>query len=122
MADIGRGGGEQILDRELVSAKLGDDPAPVEDDSAVANLGDLLEVGRHDHDRRAGLESDVEEAVDLGLGTDVDAGGRILEDIDLGGEVQPAPDHDLLLVAAGEKLDRQAGIVGPEADLAAELE
>ena len=53
------------------------------------------------------LERDVEQPIDFRLGADVDAGGRILEDVDLRVEVQPAPDHHLLLVAARQELDRQ---------------
>ena len=66
----------------------------------MADLRDLLEIGRDDDDRRARLQRDVEQPVDFRLGADVDAGGRVLEDVDLRVEVQPAPDHDLLLVAA----------------------
>ena len=98
-------------------AELGHDPAAVEDQRAVADLRDLLEVGRDDDDRGAGGQRHVEQAVDLRLRADVDAGGRILEDVDLAGEMQPAADHDLLLVAAGEQLDRHARIVRPQADL-----
>jgi len=36
----------------------------------------FLEVGRDDDDAEAGVEGMVEQAVDLGLGADVDAGGR----------------------------------------------
>ena len=98
--DAGGGRGEQIFDRQVGGGEFGDDAAAVEHQRAVADLGDLLEIGRHDHDRGARLESHVEQPVDLGLGADIDAGGRILEDVDLRAEVQPAPDHDLLLVAA----------------------
>ena len=64
------------------------------------------------------LERDVEETIDFRLGADVDAGGRILEDVDLRVEVQPAPDHHLLLVAARQELDRQRRIVRPQSDAA----
>ena len=48
-----RGGREQVLDREIGGGELGDHAAAVEDQRAVADLGDLLEVGRDDDDRRA---------------------------------------------------------------------
>ena len=44
----------------------------------------------------------VEQLVDLGLGGDVDAAGRLVDDQDLGLEREPARQHDLLLVAARE--------------------
>ena len=54
------------------------------------------------------LQRDVEQLVDLRLGADVDAGGRILEHVDLRFEMEPAPDHDLLLIAAGQQFDGEA--------------
>ena len=45
-----------------------------------------------------------EQPVDLRLGADIDADGRLVEDEQLGAVVQPFADDDLLLVAA-----RQAG-------------
>ena len=52
-ADAGRSRGKQVLDRQVGGAELGDDPAAVEDQRAVADLGDLLEIGRDDDDRGA---------------------------------------------------------------------
>ncbi len=49
----------------------------------------------------------IEQAVDLRLGADVDAGGRILGDQQPAADAEPAPDDDLLLVAARKRLDRQ---------------
>src|SRR4051812_17481297 len=66
MADARRGGAEQILDRQVRSAELGHHAPAIEDDGAVADLGDLLEIGRYDDDGGAGAERYVEEAVDLG--------------------------------------------------------
>ena len=93
--------------------KFGHDPAAVEDEGPVANLRDLLEISRDNQDRRAGLEGDVEQFVDLDPRPDVDAGGRVTEDVDLAADVEPTPDDDLLLIAAGEKFDWQVGIVRP---------
>ena len=57
-----------------------DDPAAAEDQGAVADRRDLLEVGRDQRGPRApACERRGEQAVDLGLGADVDAGRRILE-------------------------------------------
>ena len=62
----------------------------------------------------------VEQPVDFRLGADVDAGRRILGDQHLAADRQPAADDDLLLVAAGQRLDGQIGSVGPEADARAD--
>ena len=87
----------------------------------MADLRHLLEIRRDDDDRRPGLERDVEQTVDFGLGPDVDARGRVLEHVDLRVKVQPAPDHDLLLIAARQELDRQRRIVRPQPELGAAL-
>ena len=46
----------------------------------MADRGDLLEVGRDQQHGQAARERGGEQAIDLGLGADVDAGGRVLED------------------------------------------
>ena len=51
-------------------------------------------------------------AVDLGLGADVDAAGRLVEDEHPGAHRQPLAEHDLLLVAAGEVDDLLDGCSG----------
>ena len=43
------------------------------------------------------------QAIDFGLGADVDAARRLVEDDDLGLHGQPLGEHDLLLVAARER-------------------
>ena len=52
------------------------------------------------------------EPVDLGLGADVDAAGRLVEQQDAAVAQQPAGQHDLLLVAAGQLGDQPLGVVG----------
>ena len=47
----------------------------------------------------------VDDGVDLVLGADVDAAGRLVEDQHVGIGEQPLRQHDLLLVAAGELAD-----------------
>src|ERR1700733_1388429 len=93
--------------------------AAIEDHRAVADLRHLLEIRRYDDDRRSSLKRDVEQTIDFGLGPDVDAGGRVLEDVDFRVKVQPAPDDHLLLVAARQELDWQRRIVRPQSDLGA---
>ena len=59
-----------------------------------------------------GLE---EQAVDLGLRADVDPAGRLVEHQHARCRREPLAEHDLLLVAAGERRDRDPG--GMRADL-----
>ena len=49
-----------------------------------------------------------DDAVDLGLGLDVDALGRLVQDQEARVGREPLRQHDLLLVAAGQRLDRLA--------------
>src|ERR1700722_165708 len=98
--DIGGGSREQIFDGEVRRGEFGDDLAAVEHQSPVTDLGPLLEIRRYDHDRSARLKSDIEQSIDLCFGADIDAGRRILEDIDLRRQMQPASDDHLLLVTA----------------------
>jgi hypothetical protein len=48
----------------------------------------------------------VDELIDLLLGADIDAAGRLIQDQHLGPGQQPLGDGHLLLVAAGEELDQ----------------
>ena len=45
----------------------------------------------------------IEQIVHLDLGADVDAARRLVDDEDLRPQRQPAREHDLLLIAAGEE-------------------
>ena len=54
----------------------------------------------------AGVGERAHQLVDLALGADVDAARRLVEDHHLGLHRQPLGEHDLLLVAAGERADR----------------
>ena len=82
----------------------------------MADRRDLLEIGRDQHDGLAAGELGGEQPVDLGLGADIDAGRRVLEDQHLGRDVHPARDDDLLLIAAGEAFDELVRRVRHEAD------
>jgi hypothetical protein len=46
--------------------------------------------------------SSAHQTIDLRLGADVDADGRLVEDEKLGAVIEPFADHDLLLIAARE--------------------
>ena len=60
----------------------------------------------------------VDEGVDLGLGADVDAARRLVEDQDRAARRQPLRQHDLLLVAAGERRRRRVEAAAPSASAA----
>src|SRR5262245_32638020 len=82
----------------------------------MAHLGHLFEIRGDDEDGGASFERDVEEPIDLGLGADIDTGGRIFEDVHAPLEMQPSADDDLLLVSARQPVDWQRRIVGPQRD------
>jgi hypothetical protein len=54
----------------------------------------------------------VDEPVDLDLCLDVDAAGGLVQQQDAALPQQPAGQHDLLLVAAGQLADQPVGVVG----------
>src|SRR5258708_32286941 len=55
--------------------------------------------------------------MDLGLGADVDAAGRLVEEKYPGARMQPAGDDHLLLIAAGKVADAHVGALRPDAEL-----
>ncbi len=65
----------------MLARELRHDLTAVEDERPMADVGDFLEIGGDDDDRDAGREGDVEQLINVGLGADVDACGRILEDV-----------------------------------------
>ena len=85
-------------------ARARDEPAAAEHVQRVGQFVDLGQIGRDQDDAGALLQQRAEQPVDFGLGADVDADGRLVEDEQLGAVVEPFADDDLLLVAA-----RQAG-------------
>ena len=54
--------------------------------------------------------------VDVGLGADVDAGGRLVEQQHPAGAAQRPGEQHLLLIAAGERVDRRLGAVGADGE------
>src|SRR3989304_1025310 len=74
----------------------------------------LLEVGGVQQARRPRLRQLAEQHVDLLLGADVDAAGRVEAQQRLDAPGDPARDGDLLLVAAGEPAHLSPG---PRIDL-----
>ena len=71
---FGRGGGcDHQLGCEFRTVKFGDDAAAVEDERPVADMADLLEVGRHHRDREFRLERALDEAVDFRFRADINS-------------------------------------------------
>ena len=96
---------------ERVGRRLGDDDAVGDHQHAVGqaqHLGDL--AGDH-HDRDPAVGQGADQRVDLRARADVDAAGRLVEQQHPAVAQQPAGQHDLLLVAAGQGAD-DAGHVG----------
>ena len=75
------------------------------DEHAVAHGEDLREVGRDQDHRDARRRQLADELVDVRLGADVDAAGRLVEHEHGRLDVEPLGEHHLLLVAAREVAD-----------------
>ena len=75
----GRGEHHPLLGR-LVARDLGGDPALVQDEDPVRHRQDLGQVARDQDDREARGGELGDDPVDLDLGADVDAAGRLVED------------------------------------------
>src|ERR1700723_2200801 len=96
-----RGRGDQIVVHAATGDLVGDLPAP-QDQHPMAQPDEFLVVGRDDDYGGAVGGGLVDELVDVRLGADVHALGRLVEDEHLGFHPQPAGQHHLLLVAAGQ--------------------
>ena len=116
-----RGGSAQVgLDHlgvalHLVGRALGDDLAAVEDGDHVAELADHVHVVLDEHDGDAALVDPLDDLHLLhhvGVGQ---AGGRLVEDEQLGPAGQGPGDLQEALGAVGEVLGRGAGLV-PQPD------
>ena len=91
-------------------------PLPHHED-AVAHAEDLRQLRGDEQDRQA-LSGEVRDrAVHIGLGADVDAVRRLVEDQDPRLRCEPLREHDLLLVAAGEASHHLRGRVRLDAQL-----
>src|SRR5581483_10412777 len=88
---------------ELLPRDLRRDGSPVQDDGAIDDVRELLEVGR-DHDRGCALRHRLfEDLVDVGARSDVDPLGRLVEQQQDRAALQPAREDHLLLVATRER-------------------
>ena len=93
----------------------GDEAAGAEDVQAVGEVVNLGQVGRDQENAGARVQELGEDAVDLGLGADVDADGGLVEDEQVGAVAEPFADDDLLLVAARQGGGGDTGGAGDDA-------
>ena len=107
----------QRLDAQLFARQLDEDAAAAEGEHPVADLDQLVEIGRDDDGCGAGRRVLRHHVVDLRLGTDIDADGRVFQDEDAIALAGPPRQHDLLLVAAGERRHVAVGIGRPHVEL-----
>ena len=109
-ADGGHAGGRAGAQRQvhdlllvdLLAGELAHDVAVAAHEHAVRQPGHLGQVARREHHRHPVGGERPHEAVDLGLGADVDAARRLVEQQHARARAQPLREHDLLLVAARE--------------------
>ena len=87
---------------------------------AIADAQQLDELGRDDDDRLPLGRQAMDDRVDLVLGADVDAAGRLVEDEHVRSGVDPLREDHLLLVAAGQLAGRHHHIRGLDVQVLAE--
>src|SRR6476619_3487705 len=92
--------------RDLRPPQLADLPPLAQDDDPVAETDDLLQLGGDDDDAGTALGQAGDQAVDLSLRADVDSDRGLVEHERPCTRHQPLRDQRLLLVAAGEELER----------------
>ena len=118
----GRGGFDQSFGGQARAGQFVDKAALAEDQGAVADGGDLFEIGGH---HQAGPDPSssalFSKRIDLRLGAHIHARGRVFANQQLAVSGQPAANHHLLLIAARQRLDREAGIVRRQAKFSADL-
>src|SRR6266516_2572707 len=106
----GKGGGENAPLVEILGLHFVLHAAARHDDNAMAYIHELRELRRdHDHGRTLFGET-MDQAIDLGLGADVDAASGLVEDQNVGVRQHPFTDDDLLLIAAGDGAYRRLQI------------
>ena len=89
--------------------QVGDRAAVAQDEHAIGALDDLLELRRDHQDAEALVGELADQRLDLGLGADVDAARRLVEDQELRIGAEPAGEQHLLLVAAAKLADLLLG-------------
>src|SRR4051812_2779302 len=98
-------GGDEAIARDLRAFELPEQLMLAEDEDAVHQLDVLIELGGEHDDRETLARERAEERVEVVLGPDVDAAGRVVQEQHARAEREPAGDDHLLLVAARERRD-----------------
>src|SRR5579883_1852232 len=80
--------------------------APRDRKDAVGKAYKFLDFRRDQEHGAARLDERIDDAVDLLLGSNVDAARRLVEDEEARRAHQPLAEHHLLLIAAREMLDK----------------
>jgi predicted NBD/HSP70 family sugar kinase len=91
---------------------LGDQLALAHHEDAGTQPGQLVELRRDDDDSETGRGQIGDHLVELGLGGNVNAAGRLVEQQDATVAQQPPGEHNLLLVSARELAHHPIGVVG----------
>src|SRR3954465_1621715 len=117
LGEIGGVGGRHGVAQQIALGRgravdLGDQLALAHDEDAGADADQLLELGGHDEHAQALAGQVADQPVQLGLRRDVDATRGLVEQQDAAASQQPARQHDLLLVAAGEQARDAVHVVG----------
>ena len=94
-----------VLAGRLGHRSVVDDPAVVHDDGPVHQRRQRAQFVRDQQDRAAAVDEPVERGGERLLAGRVDAGGRLVEDQQVGLAGQGPGDEDPLLLAAGERVD-----------------
>ena len=104
-----------MIRSSLISSPLqrADDGAVAQDQHPVGALDDLLQLGGDQQDAEALRGQFVDQGLDLGLGADVDAAGRLVEDQHLRVQAEHPGQQHLLLVAAGQLAHLLVGAATP---------
>src|SRR5215471_11484645 len=90
-----------------------DDPALVHDGDTAGQGVDLVQFGRDDHHRDALVPLCNQAFVHELDRADIQAAGRLADDHQLDVPAHLPGDHDLLLVATGQRPGRRSGGLGP---------
>src|ERR1700730_14936600 len=103
----GEGSGENAALVELVGLHLVPRSAARHDDNAMAKIHEFPELRRDDDHGRTLLSEPMHQAIDLGLGADIDAARRLVEDQNVRLRHHPFADDQFLLIAAGDGAHRR---------------
>ena len=99
-----RGAGRLVA---MIVGDLADDSEVVQHENPIGEGDHLGHIGGDQQHRDAVARDAGDQLVDLDLGLDVDADGRLVDDEDVGLRRQPLRDRDFLLISARESRNRR---------------